>query len=264
MNSIHGFKHRIRRYETCTYRGIVIESRDEIREAKEFFKEYLDKSLQLKFGKYTKTVRIAYSPKHNLGRITINDANLFGPTGIFKTDDIINFSILTTSNPPILLLETEAELEEETFSRLPNKKQVNPERFEELQKRRKELGILAEKFVFECEKEYLTKKGKSNLIEKMKHISQYDIGAGYDILSFNEYGDPKFIEVKSRAVNLFEFEWTINEYEIARKKKDEYWIYFVINTNNNLQIIKKIRDPIKQIENGEITIEPSSYLVNIN
>jgi len=66
-------------------------------------------------------------------------------------------------------------------------------------------------------------------LQNVKKISEYDVSAGYDIVSYEnihsvEYD--RFIEVKSYSGSP-NFHWSRNEIDIARIKKDKYYLYLV-------------------------------------
>ena len=85
-------------------------------------------------------------------------------------------------------------------------------------------GEKAELFVLEFEK----KRIGIPLCENIKRISEIDVSAGYDIVSFDssESLEPdRFIEVK--AISSSGFFWSKNEYEIAKLKGDAYYLYLV-------------------------------------
>ena len=85
-------------------------------------------------------------------------------------------------------------------------------------------GEKAELFVVEYEK----KRIGSPLCENIKRISEIDVAAGYDIVSFNSSDSlepDRFIEVK--AVSASGFFWSKNEYEVAKLKGDSYYLYLV-------------------------------------
>lgn len=85
-------------------------------------------------------------------------------------------------------------------------------------------GEKAELFVLEYEKKRLG----VPLSGKVRRISEIDVEAGYDIVSFEslQSQEPdRFIEVK--AVSDAGFYWSKNEYEIARLKSDKYYLYLV-------------------------------------
>lgn len=93
-----------------------------------------------------------------------------------------------------------------------------------------EIGLEGELFILNFEKNKLKRKGKIELAEKVKHISvEYGDGYGYDILSFDENGNEKFIEVKTTVQDLNTvFYMSENEYKKAYSTKN-YFIYRVFN-----------------------------------
>lgn len=122
-------------------------------------------------------------------------------------------------------------------------------------------GEKAELFVLEYEKKRL---GLS-LREKVKRISEIDVTAGYDIVSFdsNLSQEPdRFIEVK--ATSNDGFYWSRNEYEIAKLKGNAYYLYLVDLTKVNQpdylpQIIKN--PAINVMESEDWFIETQSYFI---
>ena len=122
-------------------------------------------------------------------------------------------------------------------------------------------GEQAEKFVLEFEQKRLN----VPLCKKVKQISPIDVSAGYDIISFNskcslEYD--RFIEVK--ATEGERFYWSKNEYEIAKLKGDNYYLYLVDLSKINCKdyaptIIKNPAVSIMQSE--EWLIETQSYCI---
>ena len=87
-------------------------------------------------------------------------------------------------------------------------------------------GEEAEEFVLSFEKERL--KGHSNH-DKIEKISDYYSNAGYDVISFDSLeseGLNRHIEVKSFS-GKETFFWSRNEMDVARIKRDEYYLYLV-------------------------------------
>jgi hypothetical protein len=112
-------------------------------------------------------------------------------------------------------------------------------------------GELAEFWAFEYEKKRLE---KTKHCEKVKLISKIDVGAGFDILSFdceNSYVYDRFIEVKSFKGNP-QFYLTKNESEIALIKGNNYFIYLIdidMIMNEKYKPIM-IRNPQFELYNG--------------
>src|SRR3989338_1888604 len=69
--------------------------------------------------------------------------------------------------------------------------------FEKENKINRLLGNRGEEVVFNLEKKHLESIGKKELANKVKWVSKEDDSLGYDILSFEEDGTEKYIEVKS-------------------------------------------------------------------
>ena len=104
------------------------------------------------------------------------------------------------------------------------RKQLSLERLKKQLEDNEISGEKAELFVLEFEK----KRIGIPLSEKIRRISEIDVSAGYDIVSFDssESLEPdRFIEVK--AVSSSGFFWSKNEYEIAKLKGDAYYLYLV-------------------------------------
>lgn len=100
----------------------------------------------------------------------------------------------------------------------------------------------------------------------MKRISEIDVSAGYDIVSINNSDDSeynRFIEVKAISHNI-SFFWSGNEYDIARLKGNQYYLYLVylpdIESEDYIPII--IQNPASIIMEGtQWLVEPNSYKI---
>ncbi|MPQ31256.1 DUF3883 domain-containing protein [Clostridium estertheticum] len=121
---------------------------------------------------------------------------------------------------------------------------------EELKKRLKnqeDNGRLAEEFVLDYEFKRLY---SHKTIGKIKMISDIDVAAGYDIISYKSLESSmldRFIEVKSYSAEK-KFYWSKNERDRALELQDAYCIYLV-NTN---KINKGKYEP-------EIIVNPIKY-----
>ena len=122
-------------------------------------------------------------------------------------------------------------------------------------------GEKAEVFAFEHEKKRLGQP----LGEKVRRISEIDVAAGYDIVSFdsNQSLEPdRFIEVK--AVSNAGFYWSRNEYEIAKLKGDTYYLYLVDLNRIDEQDYspQMIQNPaVNVMDTDEWFVESQSYYV---
>ena len=95
--------------------------------------------------------------------------------------------------------------------------------------RNKEIGNLGEEYVLWYEEQFLISKEMDEFIPKIKHLSKEYDGYGYDIVSFDENGKEKYIEVKTTVQNkLTDFYMTSNELE-TMLKTENYFIYRLFN-----------------------------------
>ena len=120
-------------------------------------------------------------------------------------------------------------------------------------------GEKAELFVLSFEKRRIG----SPLCENIKRISEIDASAGYDVVSFNScrsQAHDRFIEVK--AVSNSGFYWSRNEYEIAKLKGEQYYLYLVelSRINDSEYIPEMIQNPASAVMNAdEWFVEAQTY-----
>ncbi len=137
------------------------------------------------------------------------------------------------------------------------------EQLMEQHKRQEEQGRKAEEFVLGYEKRRLLWSDNSNLV---KQISDFDVSAGYDIVSFDSPDSTRydrFIEVKSYSSTQVFF-WSSNEMRIAQEMKERYYLYLVdmeqYQSNGYEPTI--VCDPISQImESKDWIIDTASVKV---
>jgi len=139
---------------------------------------------------------------------------------------------------------------------------ISEERFRKIQESREAIGQAGESWVINYERNYLTVKGKSELAERIARISEINIAAGYDILSFELDSSEKFIEVKTTALSKAEFFISANELEIAKQLNGNYWIYLVSEIYGEPKLFV-IQDPTKEI-GKKLILTPINFQVQIN
>ncbi len=95
--------------------------------------------------------------------------------------------------------------------------------------RNRSLGRAGEEFVMHYERWRLIQRGKEKLADRIEHTAKVrGDGAGYDILSFDESGRERFIEVKTTAyAKETPFFITNGELEFANAHEQEFRIYRV-------------------------------------
>ena len=118
----------------------------------------------------------------------------------------------------------------------------------------------AELFVLKLETERL------DTNHKPKRISQIDVTAGYDIVSFKSNSSSDydlFIEVKSYVGNP-KFFWTKNERNVASTLRGKYSIYLVSTEKSKTDPLYKpeiINDPVSSLDDDSWLIEPDSFSI---
>jgi len=142
--------------------------------------------------------------------------------------------------------------------KLPNSKQIgttketfrttkSPDYALKEAKNRK-LGSIGEELVIKHEQEYLISKNREDLARKIVHVSKVEgDGAGYDIKSFNENGEIRYIEVKTTRGNInTDFYISPRELLFSQKNRNNFFLYRVYNLD------KKTNDGEFFIFNGDI------------
>lgn len=112
-------------------------------------------------------------------------------------------------------------------------------------------GEEAEKFVLDFEYRRL------NGLKEIDWVAEYIVNEGYDIASYNNDNDDsynRFIEVKSYDGDTPYFFWSRNEYNVARLKKDNYWLYLVSRKKINEigYIPMMVQNPYINVLNDDI------------
>jgi Protein NO VEIN, C-terminal len=123
---------------------------------------------------------------------------------------------LFVETPPLLLPVTPRR---EDIERLVRK--FNPV---ERDFRNRKLGREGEELVFHFERERLNQRDRPDLAKKIRWISEEDgDGAGYDILSFDEKGKERFLEVKTTVgSDTTPFYITRNELSLSSERPEAF------------------------------------------
>ncbi|GAA5521506.1 DUF3883 domain-containing protein [Aliifodinibius salicampi] len=110
--------------------------------------------------------------------------------------------------------------------------------FAQKEAQNRKLGQQGEEYVISIEKRRLQKIGRSDLADLVEWTSkEKGDGYGYDITSFNEYGDEIFIEVKTTKLSIKQaFFVTANELNTSEELSDSFQLYRVYNFSNNPKV----------------------------
>lgn len=110
---------------------------------------------------------------------------------------------------------------------------------------KKEIGDAGEELVKQYEINRLKNIGYDDLAEQVEIVED---GKGYDVLSFNEKRQPKYIEVKTTlGKSLTPFHYSINEKLFAEQNSEQYFIYRLYNYDDesntaDFYIIKNVME----------------------
>ncbi|WP_157821193.1 DUF3883 domain-containing protein [Macrococcoides caseolyticum] len=118
-------------------------------------------------------------------------------------------------------------------------------------------GFSGEQLVMDYEVKRLKKSGYA---ERIEHVSLTDDSLGYDLLSFEEDGRYRYIEVKTTKFNISSsgsYYISANELKCAQNKN--YWIYYVVDVESDNPKLYLMKNPFKD---KQIHLEPISYKVN--
>jgi hypothetical protein len=205
-----------------------------------------------------------YKPRFNyqeLLRVVVEE-RLVGATGLFEAAE--NAVEQTVEKPPavtdilsILVPPPVRDDEPPLFRDKPRVPRKPVRRnYLEIEARNRSLGLAGEEFVLRFEQERLWRAGKSKLADKIEHVGQTQgDGLGYDILSFEESGQERFIEVKTtRFGSLTPFFASRNEVNVSETNDSAYRLY---------RLFHFIKDPRLFVLNGSLrdscVLEPNQF-----
>ena len=90
--------------------------------------------------------------------------------------------------------------------------------------------MFLELLVLRYDKWRLIARGKESFAEKVEWIAQNDDGAGFDILSKNDDGSDRYIEVKTTKLTKYTpIFFTGNEYQFSKDNRPNFHLYRVFN-----------------------------------
>ncbi len=97
--------------------------------------------------------------------------------------------------------------------------------------RKRDLGEAGEAFLLQSEKDRLLAWGRGDLVADVRWVSKEDgDGAGYDIFSFSEHGEERWLEVKTtNGPSTMPFYLSANERRISEKHQDKFRLVRLYN-----------------------------------
>lgn len=88
-------------------------------------------------------------------------------------------------------------------------------------------------------------------------------GADHDILSIDEQGQPRWLEVKSTTGVDGRFDWSRKEFEKALRERERYELWRVYRVADYAPIAKCFRNPARMLGNHQISLELGMLRANI-
>ena len=142
-------------------------------------------------------------------------------------------------------------------ARLALRKGRGPVDWAKLHADQKHLGDAGEKFVVELEKRHLKDAGRVDLADKVDRISMSrGDGEGYDILSYDETGNPKYIEVKStNGGKATPFFLSATELLVSEEIGSDYWLYRLFKVSSGAPGLYRVSGPLSE----ELDLEPTEF-----
>ncbi|MCY9873209.1 DUF3427 domain-containing protein [Vibrio barjaei] len=148
-------------------------------------------------------------------------------------------------------------------SRRPTSKKDKPKRngktnWGERDESNRNLGLAGEKLVVQHEMQKLIDFGRSDLANKVEHVAKENDYAGYDVLSFDEHGNEKYIEVKTTKQSKGSaFFISRNEIEVSIEKGEQYWLFRVYNFDESTGMANfySLQGPVDQM----FELKPESF-----
>jgi hypothetical protein len=122
------------------------------------------------------------------------------------------------------------------------------------------LGSAGEEYVLRFEKARLVRAGQERLASRIEHVSKNrGDSAGYDILSFEETGQERLIEVKTTAYGqCTPFFVTRHELETSLKTADRYYLYRPHQFRHEPKLFVKA-GPLDR----SFSLDPSQFLARV-
>ena len=131
----------------------------------------------------------------------------------------------------------------------------------EQDERDREIGRRGEELVYREELEKVKKLGYPE--SRVEWISEQNPGADHDIRSVDSDGENLFIEVKSTAGKDGRFQWSKNEFDLARSLRDRYVLYRVYEVDSKTPSMKSFQDPVGLLLQNALRLDVSSLYAEV-
>lgn len=181
------------------------------------------------------------------------------------TSSLVDNSISDPIEPPVLndfesVIQRPPDFKQREYilkSPMPFKPRAIKTNFLLQEARKQSLGLAGENFVMEFESRRLFAAGQKKLANKIEHVSQTQgDGLGYDILSFDENGKERLIEVKTTTFGKrTPFFITRNELSCSVHREEVFHLYRVFSFRKKPKLFNL---PGRLDRN--LNLEPTQYI----
>ena len=185
----------------------------------------------------------------------------YDPEYHLLVQDIV-YSAIYFDNPEVLDEKDEVDIKEFALQAKKGKVVLKGTHIDHIQeaKSNKEIGDAGEEFVYQYERDVI-KKYKLGDDKQVRRVAKLDgDGLGYDILSYDKYGNEKYIEVKTTSGqedgHIF---ITANELAQSEKCPEQYYLYRVYEFD---KVNLKGKISIRKGSLKDLCISAQTYKVN--
>jgi hypothetical protein len=170
-------------------------------------------------------------------------------------DTVVGEPVVNLTN----LVEDPPEQPEKEKDRVERKRSYQARKYDFTQRESEKLGRMGEEFIVKYERQRLTEAGRPDLAEKVERISETrGDGAGYDVLSFEEDGTERYIEVKTtNSGKNYPFYISANELDFSADFPEKYYLYRVFNFKKSPKLFM-----LKGSLKGRYELTPTVYRVS--
>ena len=181
---------------------------------------------------------------------TLAAADTEQPAAVPMVDDILN---ALTEPPKPVALKNRVAAPSALYTAAP----VN---YLEREANNRSLGLAGEEFVISFERARLVRAGAENLASKIEHVAKIrgDF-AGFDVLSFEQSGAERLIEVKTTKYGAHTpFFISRNELEVSKTQKNQYHLYRVFAFRH-----RPLLFTLHGALSSTCTLDPTNYIARV-
>ena len=155
-------------------------------------------------------------------------------------------------------------MEEVPFAPVPTSRGSSSSQDQRRSRASKKIGDAGEKRVRDHERERLARLGRPDLAKNVRWVADDGEQPGYDVLSFNDDGSERWIEVKtSKGDKVNTVDLTERERLTAMEAPEgRYWLYVVTRVFRGARVMK-IEDPARTLTWGPDNPRPISWTLRL-